>query len=491
MRKNETILTPLFRAMITVMEENGIDSLESAIYEIEELYRLWSIKDERKSSLFKDASDLTVIYEGLQVLKTYAREGKDAAFDSWKGYGTELKNRECGLCYACKHCILLFWVEWGEILFDVKNEEKGKGIYFPFKRLPQDIEKYFEPSLSLKDIYHRRRRNTDDRLVMLKGMSSSTPAMLNGAFDTDEFAGGGWYFRYNGFGVVIDPGYHFLQNFHHIGLTVMDIDAVVITHEHIDHNSDMRIIDEMKEAAGSENTITWYLDQVSYQVACVYQEHETGYDGRRNKLIETRPGTVIQLTEDIELKTFPTAHIYQREDKKICKHTFGCRFRLFRENEERVLVYTSDTKYYTELKEELSNADIVIANISGIYEDDYLMVKAKDRHLGYFGCRKLLEACLTDRIRYFIISEFWNGTRDIRFSIPRDLQIIAKDKAVEKGRSDGNLLRVIPGEIGLEIDLKTLRIKCDKCGRFSDTFIVNKPSKLYERAGLICGDCYY
>ena len=80
---------------------------------------------------------------------------------------------------------------------------------------------------------------------MLKGMSSSTPAMLNNIFDTNDYVGGGFYLNWNGYGVAIDPGYSFVHNLHHYGLSVLDVQAVIITHEHIDHNNDMRLLDDL------------------------------------------------------------------------------------------------------------------------------------------------------------------------------------------------------------------------------------------------------
>jgi glyoxylase-like metal-dependent hydrolase (beta-lactamase superfamily II) len=47
--------------------------------------------------------------------------------------------------------------------------------------------------------------------------------------------GGGYYLRHDGYGIVIDPGYNFLQNFYEAGGRIFDIDAIVLTHAHNDH----------------------------------------------------------------------------------------------------------------------------------------------------------------------------------------------------------------------------------------------------------------
>ena len=124
---------------------------------------------------------------------------------------------------------------------------------------------------------------------MLKGFSSSTPFLLNHSLNTNHYSGGGFYLNWDGFGIAVDPGYHFVQNLHQNGLNVLDIDAVIITHEHIDHNSDMRLLDDLHYNASKvfrddvwvwdehscsvsqekvpRHTIVWYMDEVTYSMA--------------------------------------------------------------------------------------------------------------------------------------------------------------------------------------------------------------------------------
>ena len=45
--------------------------------------------------------------------------------------------------------------------------------------------------------------------------------------------------------------------------------------------------------------------------------------------------------------------------------------------------YTSDTHYEESVAENLKGSNIIIANISGVYEDDIKKINYKNRHLGY------------------------------------------------------------------------------------------------------------
>ncbi|MBF0538520.1 MAG: tetratricopeptide repeat protein [Nitrospirae bacterium] len=54
--------------------------------------------------------------------------------------------------------------------------------------------------------------------------------------------GGGYFFNVNGFGIVIDPGFNFIENFKGAGHKFTEIDYVFVSHAHNDHTSDIESI---------------------------------------------------------------------------------------------------------------------------------------------------------------------------------------------------------------------------------------------------------
>ena len=44
---------------------------------------------------------------------------------------------------------------------------------------------------------------------------------------------------------MVDPGINFMENMHFTGLNINDINAVLVTHDHIDHNGDLPAIDDL------------------------------------------------------------------------------------------------------------------------------------------------------------------------------------------------------------------------------------------------------
>lgn len=54
-----------------------------------------------------------------------------------------------------------------------------------------------------------------------------------------DVKGGGCYLSWDGKGVVIDPGFDFIENMYSEGLAIGDVDVIAITHAHNDHYMDL------------------------------------------------------------------------------------------------------------------------------------------------------------------------------------------------------------------------------------------------------------
>lgn len=497
MHKNETTLTPIFRYIITSLEEKFADNNEACINEIKDFI---SEKDSYlNASEKKQCEEDRFIWDTTICLLELVKNGSESAKQFWQQKISEIENQSCDNCLVCKQCRLFYWHELGKVLFQVENKYKKDKAYIPLRIIPQRIYKHLEPSANLKDVYQQKysfeRLNLDDYILILKGMSSSTPSILNSIFDTDDFDGGGGYIRYHGIGIVVDPGYHFVRNLHHYGLNVLDIDIVIITHEHIDHNNDMRLIDDINATVSDSHKIIWLMDQISYSVAKIYQQSETGFSERYNDLIEIEPKREFRLSDYFDdsilvkydalaFSFFRTEHIFL-SDKMPKQHTFGCRFTFL--DEDRCLVYTSDTRYSPEISKELKNADIVIANISGVYEDDYMLIQPKERHLGYLGCFSILQDCYNANKHapeLFLISEFWNGQNDIRYDVAKQMQEDIKNIGIRD-------TRIVPAEKGMYINISAARLRCNQCGEFCEKYLIKRPFTLTDTVKVICSECYY
>lgn len=73
-------------------------------------------------------------------------------------------------------------------------------------------------------------------LEIMKRWNSFTPLVVNNS------KGGGYFIRYNGRGIVVDPGYNFIENFKSLGHKFHEIDCVFISHSHDDHTAEVERI---------------------------------------------------------------------------------------------------------------------------------------------------------------------------------------------------------------------------------------------------------
>ena len=241
---------------------------------------------------------------------------------------------------------------------------------------------------------------------------------------------------------------------------------------------------------------------MTYNVAMVYQKNGTGFAKSANALYCVMPESggalgesggvediVIDEESGFQLDCFLTKHIENEKGKPGFKeHTFGCQFRFGKGDESRSLLYTSDTRYFNDLMDNKVMPDVVIANISGVYEDDFMLVKPKARHLGYYGCYHLLKD-IWDRFGRLpgivMLSEFWNGDNDIRYDIAafleKQIRQICRDES----------LRVIPAEVGMTLQTMTGVVRCSQCGKFTRDFLVRRPSGYQEKIRILCRSCVY
>lgn len=426
----------------------------------------------------------------------------------------------CELCIACKQCEDTYWNELAKLL----SAEQAKSKFM----LPEEIRKLLVLQEKPQEMYVNSYRKAKDsynyqnKLVMLKGFSSSTPLLLNHTFNTNAYSGGGFYFKWNGTGIVMDPGYHFIDNLHACGLNVLDVDIVIITHEHIDHNNDMRLLDDLHYNASkiyydnkilwdadtgnitSQKTelhkIHWYMDEVSYQIALLLNKKDSGFSTEYNKLYNMgyvvnksdKGYKEINLTPDIQMKVFQTNHELEKKGSgnKFLPHTFGCAFECGDEAGICTQIgYTSDTAYdkNVPMMDALVGSDILIANISGIYEDDILLQKPKDKHLGYYGCYKLveeLEKMAPDKLKYVLLSEFSNLIHDIRFDTAKYMQCEIQHNIRQN-------IHVFPAEVGMIIEMKDIKVRCSGCHRYADEVTILRPEEENGKIQYFCSGCTY
>ncbi len=359
------------------------------------------------------------------------------------------------------------------------SDERIRGI-------PEYIEPYFDEVSQFQHYYEyekevRLRRDIDDRFICLKGFSSSTPVINSAAFGR-ECLGGGFYFRYKGHGIAVDPGIGFTSLMHRNNIFIDDIDTVIVTHSHLDHNCDVGVLSALKydynrnksrEHEFFENFfdcsiarphgIAWYMDEETIDSTQAILKGDSVYP-----LSKCCDGNSVKVSEKIRLEAIKTKHIKGND------RTYGIKLYFDSDIATHEWGYTSDTCFFEELGAFFSTVSVLIFNISDIYRLDVEGKRPKSSHLGFDGSINLLKMVSP---RTALASEFCCTNGDYRHEIVKALREFSK-------------VRVFPTDPGLIMDIEGNFIKCSVCGRNSSIECVRMahPEREFGNIRYICSD---
>ena len=102
------------------------------------------------------------------------------------------------------------------------------------------LEKRYYENKSIVNTFikecHQLDKSLSPEICTLQRWNSFTPILSTA---TAPSTGGGYFISTGYHGIVIDPGFHFIQNFRAAGKIFSEIDYVLITHAHNDHTADL------------------------------------------------------------------------------------------------------------------------------------------------------------------------------------------------------------------------------------------------------------
>ncbi|MEZ5944513.1 MAG: tetratricopeptide repeat protein [Planctomycetaceae bacterium] len=353
----------------------------------------------------------------------------------------------------------------------------------PESRMERKLQGLEDRYTEYKQREASKRNNT---FSVLRGWSSAV-TLLEGTKD-GHWRGGGYFLKWQGHGIVIDPGFDFLDNFHDAGFHARDLDAVLVSHNHSDHNFDLRAVDDLRyeifrrsietteegvtkpmlrEAVMviDEDTATAFDDSQQKHRGSPFRLSRADYQHRR-WLIQEHSG--LPLT----VEHFPVQHGAD------VPHAVGIRLRLHWDDApDFVIGYTGDTKYFKGLADELQECDVLIAHISQpdareFRNEEFL----KPVHLGYNGVTKLIRET---QPKLTLVGEFWAGLADLRVELIQGL----------RKRTGSNA--ILPAGLGMHVRLPSLEVECTECGKpvpHLDAKIV-PPTFPFGPLGLLCRNC--
>ncbi|MDO8139950.1 MAG: MBL fold metallo-hydrolase [Candidatus Brocadiales bacterium] len=226
-------------------------------------------------------------------------------------------------------------------------------------------------SLKNKEIF---RYLTKDRIIndekykkdevffyILRRWSSYTPSVPRpSAFYS---RGGGYFIIHNNKGIAIDPGFDFVLNLYQEGFSIDDIDAVIITHDHIDHYANfdylLSLWNYRKEIDGICRKRELFLN-------CGVMERY-GFllrDIEHYNVYPLRSGSVVKSEEQGYMFNIRVKRAIHKE-LSTEKYSVGFIIQFYHgTNDKYEIGFTGDTAYDEKNLKEYLTADILVVNIN-------------------------------------------------------------------------------------------------------------------------------
>ena len=348
-------------------------------------------------------------------------------------------------------------------------------------------------------------------LLVLREWNSYTPAI---PAEEERDRGGGYFIRHGGEGIVVDPGYDFIQNFHRAGGVLADIDHIIITHAHDDHTAELEAILMLRRQReqrigrdGKPARVRLYLSEgAQRKFAGLIPLRGDRRIVSVTTLSRQASGSrqTIRLAEQVTVSVLAAYH-----DDALTRDTavgLGFEFALA-DGAVRRVVFTGDSGYYprkltedgtpeyydpktrqrpkVDCREELGlirqypqafrQPDLLVAHIGSIRKEEFRPFEAvrefageadKPReegewyyvnHLGLLGTLTLLDKA---NARYAIISEFGAELRDFNIELVAKLGETLNEKQRRDQGEDAAQTFVIPGDVTMVYYMAEDRFLC-------------------------------
>ena len=316
-----------------------------------------------------------------------------------------------------------------------------------------------------------RSSNKNNELVVLRRWNSNTPLLAEHQSASNK--GGGYFISYNDFGIVIDPGYNFIENFASAGYKLDDIDAIFITHAHDDHTMHLEglfsMLNKRRKYQGDPKKIDLYLNLGSFKkFSAIINLSKGSTTPFINKIVLLNAHQNISINDDIGLFTTHAKH----DENITLDYSLGFTF-VFNKRlttGKRILKFTSDTAWNTDNEKinyeqfseyYIEKPNILICHLGSITENeinDYDIKKSLveneihlyDNHLGLIGTLAEIEKWDPE---ITLVSEFGLELEHIRIDLVKLLSNHLKKF-------------VFPVDLNFRINIDSLEILSHKSRRY-------------------------
>ncbi|MCP4220057.1 MAG: hypothetical protein GY765_35830 [bacterium] len=278
-----------------------------------------------------------------------------------------------------------------------------------------------------------------------------------------EIRGGGYFLRWDNFGIAIDPGHNFIENLYRTDHSISEIDAVVITHDHLDHTSDFEALLDLLyqyNKRGGNKQISVYLNPTTYDKYERSLIHNDAVRRVEQLALDPRRFYFISRSNGIRLHSMLAKHTELGGAEK----AVSLRFHLSAEKgAKKVSVgFTADTGWHQDLKSFFKDVDVLVPHVGSIKRYELENAKFYETHLGILGVFKILwEIHESGGTPTVVISEFGEELMGLRDSLGEELARCFPG------------MKIFPADIGhlVELNPGSIRIMCGKnCSNAARSF---------------------
>lgn len=319
---------------------------------------------------------------------------------------------------------------------------------------------------------------------------------------------GGIFIRWNGKGIAVNPGAHFLKNFHEQGLHIRDINYVIVTVEQPESYAEVKEIYDLNyqlnKMSPELQVIHYYFNHKALQE--LSRSLKPHFKQERNSLhslelfVDSPDVEKIELAEGITLHYFlaTSRDMYlssheSKEERATRSHTsLGIRLELKKSSSslEKEIIrvgYITQAAWNPLMAHHLGNCDILITGFGNTSSNDYNKLAYNGDSLGYYGTSTLLEEVAP---KLLLCGEFSGREGDIRLETAQKLR---QEYMSNLGKKSRYSTIVLPADTGLFINLKNLKVKCSVSGEWIDPAQVKaiKTAPSFGKLEFLSPSCCY
>lgn len=275
----------------------------------------------------------------------------------------------------------------------------------------------------------------------------------------------GLFIRWQGKGIAINPGPHFLHRFHQLGGSIGEIDLVIVTRCEGLRAADIEELhhlnDQYNRISGECHVIHYYLEeeahrQFSHRLKPRYRQERFSVHPL-GRYLDSAEIERVTLAEGIDLSyLFPQNSrgdgVLIRLDLTESGEFLDSRMR------SRSIGYLSGCGWCSEIELLYHQCDLLFAGFGRTDVEDCEKERYLPCCLGYFGTSTLAQQAQPGLM---LLGEFDGRDGDLRLDIVSQLR--------EEVASSACGVAILPAELGMRIELRELQVHCSLGGGWIDS----------------------